>query len=269
MADAELTLHIYESHDESLGPAHDDVNNDGRVQVVVDDQTKGTSKILPCPVQVMDEGNEGGWAVNRPEWHNIVSPLRSVWAGEGHLFLRTLSNANLMIALWSVPHPVPEGRAEGEVDCGVTTGDDVCDYLCDLIERDVIDAKSPNEVFDVGDMFLMRFQGKGSLELPLAVMDLVNVAKRFKGGDAFAHDRNLPWAIMNLLDRNGSCCTCIDDTAVVLDRDELAFVVKDRPVFLNEAVDRHLERWVEMGKVQLLAEFHAVEGLIVDRVEFG
>ncbi len=30
-----------------------------------------------------------------------------------------------------------------------------------------------------------------------------------------------------------------------------------------------MERWVEMGKVQLLAEFCAVEGLIVDLVEFG
>jgi hypothetical protein len=155
------------------------------------------------------------------------------------------------------------------VDCGVAAGDDVRNYLCDLIERDVIDANSPDEVFDVGDMFLMRFQGKEGLELPFAIMDLANVAKRFEGGDAFVHGRNLPWAVMNLLDCNGSCFTCINDTAVVLGRDELAFVVKDRPVFLNEAIDRRSERWVEIGKVQLLAEFCAVEGLIVDRVEFG
>ncbi len=95
------------------------------------------------------------------------------------------------------------------------------------------------------------------------------MTKRFKGGDAFAHDRNLPWTIMYLLDPNGYCCTRINDTAVVLDKDELAFVVKDRPVFLNEAVDCCLERWVKMGKAQLLAEFCAVEGLILDRVEFG
>jgi hypothetical protein len=269
LADAELTLHVYKSHDESLGPAHDVVNNDGRVQVVVDDQAEGTSKILPCPVQVVDEGYEGGWAVDWPKWHNIICPLRSVWAGKGQLFLRTLSHVNLMIALWCVPHPVPEGHAEGKVDCGVATGDDVCVYSCDLIERDVIDAKSPYKVINIGDMFLMRFWGKESLELPLAVMDLVNVTKHFKGGDAFAHDWNFPWTIMYLLDRNGSCCTRINDTAVVLDRDELAFVVKDRPVFLNEAVDCRLERWVKMGKVQLLAEFCAVEGLIVDRMEFG
>ena len=74
---------------------------------------------------------------------------------------------------------------------------------------------------------------------------------------------------MNLLDRNGSCNTCIDDTAVILDRDELAFVIKDRPVFLNEAVDCRSERLIEMGEVQLLAEFRAVEGLIVDHVEIG
>jgi hypothetical protein len=147
-----------------------------------------------------------------------------------------------MIALWSIPHPVPEDRAKGEVDCGVATGDDVCNYSCDLIERDVIDTKLPDKVFDVGDMFLMRFWGKEGLELPFVVMDLVNVVKHFEGGDARMHDRNLPWAIMNLLDRNGSCVTCIDDTAVILDRDELAFVIKDRPVFLNEAVDCCSER---------------------------
>ncbi len=224
-ADAELTLHIYMSHDESLGPAHNVVNNDGRVQVVVDDQAEGTSNILPCPVQVVDEGYEGGWTVDWPKRHNIICPLRSIWAGKDQLFLRTLSNAKLMIALWCVPHSVPEGRAEGEVDCGVATGDDVCVYSCDLIERDVIDAKSPDEVINIGDMFLMGFWGKESLELPLAVMDLANVTKHFKGSDAFAHDWNLPWTIMYLLDRDGSCCTRINDTAVVLDRDELAFVV--------------------------------------------
>jgi hypothetical protein len=125
LADAELTLHIYKSHDESLGPAHDVVDDDGHVQVLVDDQAEETSKILPCPIQVVDEGYEGGWAFDWPKWHNIICPLCSVWAGEGQLFLRTLSNANLMIVLWCVPHPVPEGRAEGEVDCGVATGDDV------------------------------------------------------------------------------------------------------------------------------------------------
>ncbi len=145
---------------------------------------------------------------------------------------KTFSDANLMIALWSIPHPVPEGCAIGEVDCGVATGDEVCNYSCDLIERDVIDTKSPDEVFNVGDMFLMRFGGKEGLELPFSVMDLANVATHFEVGDVLTHDRNLSWAVMNLLDRTGSCVTCIDDTAVILDRDELAFVVKDRPVFL-------------------------------------
>ena len=118
-------------------------------------------------------------------------------------------------------------------------------------------------------MFLVRFWGKEGLELPFTVMDLANVAKRFEGRDSLTHDRNLPWAVMNLLDRNGSCVTCINDTAVILDRDKLAFVVKDRPVFLNEAVDCCSKRWIKMGEVQLLAKFRAVEGLIVDRVEIG
>ena len=72
--------------------------------------------------------------------------------------MRALGDANLMIALWGIPHPVPEGHAEGKVDCGIATGDDICNYSCDLIERDVIYAESPDEVVDVGDMFLMRFR---------------------------------------------------------------------------------------------------------------
>jgi hypothetical protein len=62
-----------------------------------------------------------------------------------------------MIALGCIPHPVPEGRAKGKVDCRVATGDDICNYSCNLIERDVIDAKSPDKVRNIGDMFLMRF----------------------------------------------------------------------------------------------------------------
>jgi hypothetical protein len=54
LADAELIFHINKSHDEILGPAHDVGNNDGHVQVIVDNQVEGTSKILPCPVHVMD-----------------------------------------------------------------------------------------------------------------------------------------------------------------------------------------------------------------------
>ncbi len=125
-------------------------------------------------------------------------------------------------------------------------GDWICNNPCDLIERDEVDAKSLDKIPDVGDSFLMRFWGKEGLELPLAFVDLTNLTKLFKGGDAFAHDRNLPWTVMNLLDRDGSGIAGIDDAAVVLDRDKLAFIVKDRPVFLNEAVDRCSKRRVKM-----------------------
>jgi hypothetical protein len=82
--------------------------------------------------------------------------------------------------------------------------------------------------------------------LPLAFIDLTNMTKLFKGGNAFAHDRNLSRTVMNLLDCNGSGVTGINNAAVVLDRDELTFIVEDRPVFLNEAKDHRSERRVKM-----------------------
>ncbi len=204
------------------------------------------SKILPCLVHVVDEGNESGWGIHWPKWHNIICPLCSIGAGECQLYLRALSNRNLMVALGCNPHPVPEGRTKEKVDGGVTTGDWICNNPCDLIERDEFDVKSPDEIPNVGDVFLMRFWGKQDLELLLAFMNLMNMINLFKGGNAFAHDRNLPWTVMNLLGHNGSGVAGINDAAVVLDRDKLAFIVKDRPVFLNEAVDRHSKRRVKM-----------------------
>jgi hypothetical protein len=100
-------------------------------------------------------------------------------------------------------------------------------------------------------------------------MDLANVTKLFKGGNAFAHDWNFPWTIMNFLDCNGFGITCINDTAVVLDRDKLTLVVKDRPVFLNEAIDHCLERWVKMGNVQLLAEFCTMQSFVISCMKVG
>ncbi len=113
------------------------------------------------------------------------------------------------------------------MDGEVTTGYWICNNPCDLIERDEVDAKSPDEIPDVGDVLLIRFWGKEGLELPLAFMDLMNLTKLFKGGNAFAHDRNLPRTVMNLLDRDGSGVASINNAAVVLDRNELAFIVKD------------------------------------------
>ena len=121
------------------------------------------SKILPCPVHVVDEGNKSGWAIHWPKWHNIICPLSSVGAGECQLYLRTLSNANLMVALGCSSHPVPEGHAKGKVDGGVATGDWICDNLCDLIERDEVDAKSPDKIPDFGDVFLMSFGARRAL----------------------------------------------------------------------------------------------------------
>jgi hypothetical protein len=50
------------------------------------------------------------------------------------------------------------------------------------------------------------------------------------------HDWYLTGAVVNLLDSNGLCGACVDDARVVLNRDELTFVIKHAPVLLKETV---------------------------------
>jgi hypothetical protein len=76
--------------------------------------------------------------------------------------------------------------------------------LRDRVERDVVDAKSPNEIVDVVDMLLVRLGGKECLEKPFTIMDLSDVTHFFERSNAFTHYRNFTWSIMDLLDSDGT-----------------------------------------------------------------
>jgi len=64
---------------------------------------------------------------------------------------------------------IPEGRVheplefqatKASLNCVITTRHRICDNPHHRVERDVIDAETPNEVVDVGDRFLMGLGGK-------------------------------------------------------------------------------------------------------------
>ncbi len=65
--------------------------------------------------------------------------------------------ADLMITLWHVPHPKPKGCAKGKEDSQIASGNGVWNDAGNLIQRDRIDAKTPNKVGNVCDAFLVRF----------------------------------------------------------------------------------------------------------------
>jgi hypothetical protein len=66
-------------------------------------------------------------------------------------------------------------------------------------------------------------------------MDLTDLTNLLKGGNALAHNWNLPWAIQNFLDDNRSGVASVDYTLVVANGCEDTTVVEHTPIFLDKA----------------------------------
>ncbi len=68
-------------------------------------------------------------------------------------------------------------------------------------------------------------------------MDLLYVAYFCQGINNITHDECLLWPVDDFLDGNRLCIPKINDTFVVFDGDENAFVIEDRPIFLDDGID--------------------------------
>ena len=69
---------------------------------------------------------------------------------------------------------------------------------------------------------------------------------------------------MDFLNADWACRTSVDDALVIFDGDELPFIVENRPVFLDEAINFILHTYVEMRQIEELAQSGAVSCLVVD-----
>jgi hypothetical protein len=81
----------------------------------------------------------------------------------------------------------------------VAAGDWVGNKAGDLVQGNIVDAKAPDKVFDIVNVFLMGLGGKESFEKQLAIMDLTNLSHLCKGGDALSRDWDFPCVVMNLV----------------------------------------------------------------------
>jgi hypothetical protein len=149
--------------------------------------------------------------------------------------------------LRSVEEPHKATSAKGEVNSGITTWNRIGDDECDLIERNKIDAKAPDEVLDIGYMLLVGLGGEKGLKHPRAAMELTNMAELVESGDGLFHDWGLSGAIVDFSNSDGTSSTSIDDALVILDWDEEAFFIKDGPIFLDEVRDSSLDGGRQMG----------------------
>ncbi len=82
LCNAELAFHVEKGHDHSFGVAENIVDNDGCDGVVIDDDAIYPCQFLPCTINVVNEGNECGWAVDRSERHDVVCPFCGIRASK-------------------------------------------------------------------------------------------------------------------------------------------------------------------------------------------
>ncbi len=98
-------------------------------------------------------------------------------------------------------------------------------------------------------------------------MDLPYVAYFHQGSNGIPHDGCFLWPIDDFLDGNRLCIPGINDTFVVLDRDENAFVVEHGPIFLDDDLDFITYMGLNMQQVEIFLKLLTMGGLVVSTEE--
>ncbi len=98
-------------------------------------------------------------------------------------------------------------------------------------------------------------------------MDLLYMAYFHQGSNGILHDGCLLLPVDDFLDSNNLCIPGINDTLVVLDGDENAFVVEDRPMLLDNGVDFITYMGFEMQQVEIILKLLTMGGLVVSTEE--
>ena len=92
-------------------------------------------------------------------------------------------------------HKSTSSTAKFTMDSCITPRDRVSNHTCHHIKWDVINAKAPDKVFNVDDMFLMGFGCELSFEEPTAIRDLADMTDLGESGNAFSHDNSFVLAV--------------------------------------------------------------------------
>ena len=141
-----------------------------------------------------------------------------------------------------------------------------------MIKRDVVNAKTPNELVDVAYVLLMGLRREQCFEKPLPVVDLANLSHFLEGGDALFHNWNFPWPVPYILNSDRCGRASVDETLVLLDGDERPTIVEYTPVFLDESSELRALLGFEMRNVEFLCQSRAVTNLrkniIKERIVF-
>ena len=149
----------------------------------------------------------------------------------------------------------------------VAVGDWVGNEAGDLIQRNIVGPKAPDEIFYVLDVFLMGLGGKDGLKQPLAIMDLENLSHLLEGSDTLHHDWYFLLAVANLLNSNGGSSSSVENTLMVLDGDKSTMLIKHTPEFLDRGCETCALLRLQVRQVKFLGKALTMVGLGIHKVE--
>ena len=143
-----------------VGPHETVVNNLFAVNFLGTVGKTGAEKLVRFFADLAHDGCVNGWGIDGTEGHDLECVLEPVGGKEGELFSVRFEDGNLVEARLGVETDEENfaARSIAKVIKGVVaTGNGEQERKSDSIKRTVIDAKAPNEVIDVIDMFLVGF----------------------------------------------------------------------------------------------------------------
>jgi hypothetical protein len=100
-------------------------------------------------------------------------------------------------------------------------------------------------------------------------MNLTDLTNLLQGGDALAHNRNLPWAIKNLLDGNRGGVASVDFTLVIMNGCEDTTFIKHTPVIFDKSDEGRRIFGGEVGYIKFRPELFSVKLLGISVIECG
>ena len=127
------------------------------------------------------------------------------------------------------PHKSTRSTAKFTMDSCITSRDRIGNHTCDHIKWDIINAKAPDKILNVADMFLMRFRSKQGFKQPCTIMNLSYMTNLCQLGNALSHNRNLVITIQDFLHCNRASWTSVYNTFVVLYRHCIPLAIKYWP----------------------------------------
>jgi len=190
-------------------------------------------EVIPFSRENVHEASVKTRSIARPEGHDAEGVFHVVGRKEGELILIAVTHCNLVISAASVEADKEEfaGRIAEVVNGIFASRDRVFEGKGDTVEFAIGYAHTPNEILDIGNVFLMRLGSEDDKGTPRAIT-FADPAISRKDLLLFKDDPGFVGPIARLATANRLRAACVNGKFKPEDRFANTSFVEDIPIFL-------------------------------------